>query len=408
MVVVRSVAASGGDTPTVLAELDAQIRAHRASANFVYAFYGCEHDDHALHAYLRHRFPEAAVLGGTSCSGVMSESRLWGAASIGLLLIDDPGGDYGVAAALIGDDPAATAETVLCAALADAGCPGELPELIWIYQAPGCEEALIEGLRRIVHDRCPIIGGSAADNTVAGQWRQLGSDGVLTDGIVIAALFPSGGVGYAFQGGYKPAGPSGVVTRVGFGPAGDSGIVTKSRGRHVISIDGAPAAQVYNKWIGNRLDAKIGEGGSILLDTTMLPLAVEAGHIEGVPHYLLIHPEAIMPGGAISTFAAIEEGSRVYSMRGDKQRLVERAGRVAAQAAFRLPDGPESLAGGVLVYCAGCMLAVDERMPEVTHEVARSFGGMPFLGCFTFGEQGRIVDRNVHGNLMISAVAFGR
>jgi hypothetical protein len=33
---------------------------------------------------------------------------------------------------------------------------------------------------------------------------------------------------------------------------------------------------------------------------------------------------------------------------------------------------------------------------------------MPFIGCFTFGEQGLVLDRNAHGNLMISAIAFGR
>jgi hypothetical protein len=54
------------------------------------------------------------------------------------------------------------------------------------------------------------------------------------------------------------------------------------------------------------------------------------------------------------------------------------------------------------------MLAVDEAMPNVAHEVTTSFSGKPFVGCFTFGEQGYLRDRNVHGNLMISAIAFGR
>ena len=410
MVVLHSVVASGQDTAAVLADLDQRIgRAPVGSAAaFVYAFYGCGHDDRALHGFLARRFPGAALLGGTSCSGVMSQDGLWGAQSIGLLLIDDPQGDYGVASARLGADPAATAERVLQAALLDAGCPGELPELIWIYQAPGHEEAVIEGLRRIVGDRCPIIGGSAADDTVAGQWRQLGPRGILADGLVVGVLFPSGGIGYAFQGGYEPAGPSGIVTRVGFDPAGSSGIVTATRGRKILTIDGEPAAQVYNRWIGGRLDDKLANGGNILLETTMSPLAVDAGRIEGVTHHLLIHPDAITPTGALSTFATVEEGTRIYGMRGDKQRLVERAGKVAGQAAARLPGGPESLAGGLVVYCAGCMLAVDERMPSVTREVARSFSDRPFLGCFTFGEQGCILEKNLHGNLMISAVAFGR
>jgi hypothetical protein len=35
-------------------------------------------------------------------------------------------------------------------------------------------------------------------------------------------------------------------------------------------------------------------------------------------------------------------------------------------------------------------------------------GGAPFLGAFTFGEQGAITDgANRHGNLMVSGLVFG-
>jgi hypothetical protein len=95
-------------------------------------------------------------------------------------------------------------------------------------------------------------------------------------------------------------------------------------------------------------------------------------------------------------------------MRGDRDHLIERARRVAAEAVENLPGGATSLAGGLMVYCAGCMLAVNERMPDVVDQVSQGFAAMPFLGCFTFGEQGQIARQNVHGNLMISAIAFGR
>jgi hypothetical protein len=408
MVSLASYAASSGSTDAALGEIGARIAADKAEASFVYAFYGCEHDDHAIHAFLRHHFPYAAILGGSSCAGVMTEQQLWGRQSIGLLLIDDSDGDYGAASVRLGDDPVGSAEKALHAALDSAGCAGELPELIWIFQAPGHEEEVIEGLRRVVGDRCPIIGGSSADNTVEGNWHQIGPGGVMTDGLTVAVLFPSGGIGYSFQGGYEPAGPSGIVTRIGYDATGASGIVTKARGREIAEIDGLPASQIYNGWIGCSLDDKLDSGGNILSDTTMWPLAVDAGQIEGIPHYILIHPDAITSTGALTTFASIEEGTRVYSMRGEKRQLVERAGRVAAQAAAEIPGGPSNLAGGLVVYCAGCMLAVDDRMPDVVNMVSESFHGQPFLGCFTFGEQGCIVDRNVHGNLMISAIAFGR
>lgn len=407
MVTLHSIAASGADTAAVIANIDGQIGARSAGASFVYAFYGCDHDDEALLYFLRQRFPYAAVLGGTSCAGVMTEERLWGAQSIGLLLIDDPAGDYGVASAPLGDDPAATSERVLRSALGNAGCPGELPELIWIYQAPGQEEEVIEGLRRVVADRCPIIGGSSADNTVAGNWRQLGTQGVLRDGLVVGVLFPSGGIGYAFQGGYEPAGAHGIVTRVDSCKSVPDA-AHRNRGRKIISIDRRPAAHVYNEWTGRTLGDKITQGGNVLLETTMFPIAIDKGNDGGIPRFLLVHPESITPDGALLTFAAIEEGTRIYSMRGDKNRLIKRAGHVAGEATSLLSGGADRLAGGLVIYCAGCMLAVGDRMPDVTSEICRGFPNVPFLGCFTFGEQGSLMDRNMHGNLMISAIAFGR
>ncbi len=408
MVALKSFVASNTSTADALAELHLAIDSAGIDPALIYVFYDGAHDDAEIFKYISDRFPHAALLGGTSCGGVMSEAGLGGAGSIGMLLIDDADGDYGAAAVRLGTDASTRAEQALHAALAAADCAGELPELIWIYQVPGQEEAVIEGLRRVVGDRCPIIGGSSADNDAKGTWRQLGPDGPMDDGLVVAVLFSSGGIGFAFQGGYEPSGDSGIVTRVGYDRSGESGVVTKVSGRQILAIDDEPAADVYNRWIGGVLTEKLDTGGSILVDTTMYPLGIDAGKIEGVTHYLLIHPDKIMGNRALSTFACIQEGTRLYSMRGDKTRLIERAGRVATAATATLAGGIENVAGGLVVYCAGCMLAVGEQMPEVSDAVSASLGGLPFLGCFTFGEQGSVLEKNAHGNLMISAIAFGR
>ncbi|MDQ2081207.1 FIST C-terminal domain-containing protein [Xanthobacteraceae bacterium Astr-EGSB] len=230
----------------------------------------------------------------------------------------------------------------------------------------------------------------------------------MTDGLVVAVMFPSGTAGYAYQGGYEPSGQSGIITRVGAANDPPCGLVTKSHGRRIISIDDRPAAHVYNEWIGHVLDEKIAKGGNVLFDTTMFPLAIDVGSLDGVPHYRLIHPESITADGALCTFAAVEERTRIHSMRGAKTRLIDRAGRVAREASALIPDGVSGVAGELVVYCAGCMAAVGDQMDNVMQEINKSLNGRPFLACFTFGEQGRLLKRNLHGNLMISAIAFGR
>ena len=55
------------------------------------------------------------------------------------------------------------------------------------------------------------------------------------------------------------------------------------------------------------------------------------------------------------------------------------------------------------------MLAVRDRLEDVTDGIREALPGVPFLGIFTFGEQGVVLDgRNRHGNLMISAILFGK
>ena len=95
-------------------------------------------------------------------------------------------------------------------------------------------------------------------------------------------------------------------------------------------------------------------------------------------------------------------------MTGDRARLVHRAARVAAQAMRMLPSHDAGVAGALVVHCGGCRMAVGDDVAMVSHAVATSLGDAPFIGCFAFVEQGRLLDRNVHGDLMISAAVFSR
>jgi hypothetical protein len=407
MVSIRSFATAGADTDAQLGQLGRQTESADGEAHFVLTFFGCNHDAQKVHAFLQSRFPNAAHFGGTSSNGLMTEGRLWSNEAIGLLIINDGEGQYGDAVMPFDDDPAGAAEAALRRALARASCPGELPALILVYQSPGHEEDVIDGLRRVVDDRCPIIGGSAADNDTSGQWREIGRDGAEADGIAVAVLFPSGSVGTAFQGGFEPAGPNGVVTRVVPDLTAKNPGAVKNRGHEIAEIDGRPAAQVYDEWSNNILGDKAAHGGNVFDETAAHPFGAETGSIDGVPQYLLVHPVTATPTGGMTTFAAVEDGARIHIMRGNKKRLAERAGHVVAAAMAELPGGEKSLAGGLVIYCSGCRRAVEDKIAGVAGDITDNFHDRPFIGCFTFGEQGYISGRNAHGNLMIAAVAFG-
>jgi hypothetical protein len=53
------------------------------------------------------------------------------------------------------------------------------------------------------------------------------------------------------------------------------------------------------------------------------------------------------------------------------------------------------------------MLTIQDDMQMVANNFRTSMNGAPFLGTFTFGEQGSFSGGiNRHGNLMISAITF--
>lgn len=334
-----------------------------------------------------------AVHGATSCLGVMSDEGADCRGGLGAFAIYDRDGDYGTAAADISDNPVEASATATRSALVDAGRSGEAPDLIWISSAPGMEEAVLAGVQSVVGTEVPIVGGSAADNAIQGDWEVFDRASGFANGVVVSALFPSTEVSISFQNGYAPA--------------GSVGRLTKAEGRRIHEIDGLPAARFCETW-GGLEASETGEPVQILSQSTLAPLGRRIGDVASVPFYLLLHPATAYPDGSVDVFADVVEGEDLHLMTGSQDSLISRAGRVAQQARAGLQGGSD-VAGALVVYCGGCMLAVQDRMDEAVEGINTALGDVPFLGTFTFGEQGQDLNsENCHGNLMISCITFAR
>ena len=335
--------------------------------------------------------PRGALHGGTSCLGVMGKDGVdIGGAGIGAFAIWDRGGSYGTASADLGADAWAAARGAVLAALDRAGRPGEMPDMVWLTVAPGREEQVLDGLRSVVGAETLIVGGSSADNDVSGRWAQFGPDTVRREGLVVSVLFPTCPVASVYQSGYAPTGDNGLVTRV--------------EGRRLREIDGQPAARILHEWSGGAVPMARNAPCSILADATLWPLGRVTRHVAGVPFHLLAHPATAHPDGSVELFADVGVGDRLWQMQGTADSLVARAGRVAALAR---ENAGGSVRGALVVYCGGCMLAVRDRMDEVAAGVDAALGDVPWIGVFTFGEQGvPSGDAARHGNLMISCTVL--
>lgn len=338
--------------------------------------------------------PSVSIHGGTSCLGVMTGdgAKIEHGCGAGLAAFEDQDGDFGTGIADIGDDPFAAAAKATRAALSQADREGEAPELIWLTAAPGAEEAVLSGVESIVGKDCRIVGGSAADNSISGDWFVFDGAEQHGNGVVVSVMFPSGSCASAYQSGYAP-------TKT-------SGIATKTDGRRVYEIDGVPARQVYADWTNGAVcPSTPAEPEAILAASTFSPMGRPRAEVADVPFFLLAHPATAYPDDSLEFFADIKEGEELHLMSGGVESLTSRAGRVAAQAAEQAEG---AVAGALVIYCGGCMLAVQEHMDDVASGIDKALRGAPFLGVFTFGEQGPVLNRdNRHGNLMISCVTFG-
>ncbi|GAB5467121.1 MAG: FIST N-terminal domain-containing protein [Rhodospirillales bacterium] len=393
---IASAATSDTDPRAAVSALaDALPLAERGPPDFLALHINATYSVEAVRACAGH-LAAKTLHGATSCLGVMTESGLHGGNSggMGCLALWDAAGDYGTACLPLGQDPMATAAAATRQALQAAGRQGEAPELVWLTASPGCEEAVLAGIESVVGKDTPILGGSAADNDVSGQWKVFDGATGFGDGVAISVLFPSQPLSHSFQTGYVPNAHQGTVTR--------------AAGRRLFEIDGQPAAEVYASWSQSAAGTPTDRSRrDLIADGTYFPLGREAGRLGKLPVYLLAQPAGINADGSLDLHAGLETGDRLVMMQGNRDYLRTRATRIARFSRQDKASSDTRKSAGLMIFCATCMLAIRDRMGEIAKEVSEAFGGGPFLAVFSFGEQGTLArGTNRHGNLMISCMTF--
>lgn len=311
-----------------------------------------------------------------------------------IFVIDDPTGAYGKASApLQRSNIAAQICQLLQQATQAAGRAGEQPALIWCLQPPGFEEQILAAIAAVTGPHVPVIGGSSADDDIAGQWCQFDGTACAADLLVLLVLYPSCPLSYFFSSGYHQLNLQAVVTQ--------------ASQRRLYQLDHQNAALVYNSWL-NKVGQPTCLPGNILQQSALVPFGRQIA-AQPVPLYLLTHPAELHADGSISLMSDVKTGDQLYLMMGSEDALVRRAGHVVKVAADSLQLRYHTTpAGAIVFYCAGCMLTIRARYHEVQQHVRAALGDIPFLIAYTFDEQGCFADgSNRHGNLMISVLLFG-
>jgi len=239
--------------------------------------------------------------------------------------------------------------------------------------------------------RVPFFGGSAADNTIEGNWALYSGAKCFADGCVIAFFYTDTAFVNKFTGAYAETDKFGVVTKMD----GD---------RNIAEICGKPALDVYAEWRGMNPDDLV--GATLLSESIVAPLGVKdrLGDLTAIRH-----PMNGNDDHSIAVGAKVVEKTAVIMMDGDVDCLVGSVAKTAGELKKKVAKcGFDTPAAHFFVHCGGRRAAIDDRIGEVADAFIKEADGVPFLAEFTFGEYGFEEDGcNSIGGLMLSFSALG-
>lgn len=373
-----------------LAGLEAgRMAGKNANAKLVFAYMSCDYKIKDVVRGLKEIY-DCPVIGNTSFTGViMPEGYIGGDKPfVGIMVLCDPNMVVGVGFADRKAYQSArdAGESATKHARVMTKMPyNDEPDLMYMTASPTEEEFFLKGANRVI-GRVPLFGGSAADNTISGNWNLYLDNKVTNEGVAVALFYMKGGFVNEFTGAYRET--------------SDMGIITKVEGtRQLVTIDGVPAVKKYAKWRNMKPSELMGD--KLLSATITSPLGVKdrLGDLVAIRHPMFANEDYSMNIGA-----NLSTGTTVIRMEATVDELISSVGETLKKLNERLT---KPVVCYHLVHCGGRRAGIDARINEVYEEIKKNTNGAPFIMEFTFGEYGYVDDgRNTTGGLMLSFTAF--
>jgi hypothetical protein len=374
------------DAKAAGAEAAGKVKDGLKGVKFAFAYAGVNYNLEKMLEGIAGQLPGIPIAGNTSFTGVITPEGFAGGNDgfVGILGLADEALTVGVAGLAKAGDARETGKNVALAALKDAG-KNSPPAYFYMAASPGEEEFYLKGVTDVI-GRVPFFGGSAADNTIAGEWKLYTGKGVFGDGVVLAFFYTGKPAVNLFTGAYHETGDVGIITKV-------------VNNRTLVEIDGVPAVKKYAAWRG--LDPNSLKGGDLLVATITSPLGVKdrLGNLTAIRHPMNGNDDYSMYIGA-----NLAEKTAVIRMEATVDELI----KTAATTLEALKAKCGGKAGAYhLVHCGGRRAGIGERIEEVVTGIKKAAGDVPFIVEFTFGEYGFEDDgNNTTGGLMLSYTAL--
>lgn len=358
-----------------------------SNAKIAFMYSSVAYDQEELIKGAKEALKGTPVIGNTSYTGIITpEGFITGEAFVGIMGMDDDDMTVGVAGLPKGLDAISTGSEVAKKALEKAG-KTIAPDYFYMVANPGEEEFYLKGITKVI-GRVPFFGGSAADNSISGEWKLFTDEGSFADGVAVAFFYTNKPFANKFTGAYNETTKSGIITKV-------------IENRVLCEIDGKPALEKYAEWSGNKTENL--QGMNLLAASICAPLGVKdrLGDLIAIRHPMNGNEDNTMNLGnnlAVNT--------AVIYMESSVDELIASTGETLKELKEKLNVNPGAFH---LVHCGGRRAGIDGRIDEVVKEIKAAAGDVPFIVEFTFGEYGYEQDGiNTCGGLMLSFTGFSK
>jgi hypothetical protein len=226
---------------------------------------------------------------------------------------------------------------------------------------------LVRGVTSVVGPSVPLTGGLAGDGPRF-ESTVVGADGPPRGNLVAAVGFYGAAIRIAHgsAGGWDQFGPRRKITR--------------SKGNVLFELDGEPALDLYERYLGEE-DARKLPSAALLF-----PLLV---YEPGQPGNEIVRTVLAIDRQARSmTFAGdVPEGLVAQLMRGNFDRLAEGAAKAAGQIRANVPPNPDGDEVAILVSCIGRRLLMGQNtLDEIEAAGAELGNAVKQIGFYSYGE----------------------
>ena len=335
------------------------------------------------------------IIGCTSSGCIMTPEGIVSSENgfVGMLTLDDPDMVVGVACHEAGKDARSIGRKVAIEAVENAKTT-RAPAYFYMVASPKEEEEYLMGIQDVI-GRVPMFGGSAADDTVEGNWKIICNDKVFSDGVAVAFFYTDNEIVTSYTGDYNETSNVGIITEV-------------KDNRTLVSIDGISALKKYSQWINVKQDSLIGQ--NLLKASITKPLGVKdpLGNLTVIRHPMFGNDMVTKTttDDTITLGNKVVPGTAIIQLEASIDELINSTGGTLKDVKKQLYTDP---AAYILIHCGGRKLGIGDRLEEVHKQLVKESKGVPFITVFTFGEYGYDEhSANICGGLMLSFTAFGK